>query len=81
MSEGKSVRVFSLPSCPHCKRAKSFLENNGIAYESLDVSEDKKAREEMIEKSGQMGVPVIEIDGKILLGFNESQLKETLGLP
>jgi len=60
--------------------AKSFLDANNIPYQDLDVAEDKAAREEMISKSGTMTVPVIEIDGEILLGFNEAQLKEKLGL-
>ena len=80
MSEGKTVKVFSLPTCPHCQRAKAYLEKNGIVYQSVDVSEDRQARAEMIEKSGQMGVPVIDIDGEILLGFNETRLKEALSL-
>ena len=80
MSEGKTVKVFSLPTCPHCQRVKTYLEKNGIVYQSVDVSEDKQARAEMIEKSGQMGVPVIDIDGEILLGFNETRLKEALSL-
>ncbi len=80
MSEGKTVKVFSLPTCPHCQRVKTYLEKNGIVYQSVDVSEDRQARAEMIEKSGQMGVPVIDIDGEILLGFNETRLKEALSL-
>jgi len=80
VSEGKTVKVFSLPTCPHCQRVKTYLEKNGIVYQSVDVSEDRQARAEMIEKSGQMGVPVIDIDGEILLGFNETRLKEALSL-
>jgi len=60
--------------------AKSLLDANNIPYQDLDVAEDKAAREEMISKSGALAVPVIEIDGEILLGFNEEQLKEKLGL-
>jgi len=60
--------------------AKSFLDANNIPYQELNVAEDKAAREEMISKSGAMAVPVIEIDGEILVGFNEAQLKEKLGL-
>jgi len=64
VSEGKTVKVFSLPTCPHCQRVKTYLEKNGIVYQSVDVSEDRQARAEMIEKSGQMGVPVIDIDSR-----------------
>ena len=60
--------------------AKKFLGDNGIAYQELNVAEDKAAREEMISKSGQMGVPVIEIDGEFMVGFNQAQLKEKLGI-
>ena len=60
--------------------ARSFLDANNIPYQDLDVATDKAAREEMIRKSGAMSVPVLEIDGEILVGFNESQLKEKLGL-
>jgi len=56
------------------------LEENGITYQHFDVSENKEARDEMIKKSGQMGVPVIDIDGDIVIGYNEAQLKEKLGL-
>ena len=60
--------------------AKKFLGDNGIAYQELNVTEDKAAREAMISKSGQMGVPVIEIDGEFMVGFNQAQLKEKLGI-
>ena len=60
--------------------AKSFLDANNIPYQELNVAEDKEARQEMISKSGAMAVPVIEIDGEILIGFDEAQLKEKLGL-
>ncbi len=60
--------------------AKSFLEKNHIPFQDLDVSTDKAARDEMISKSGQMGVPVIDIGGELTVGFNEAQLKQKLGL-
>ncbi len=76
----KEVKVYSTPTCPYCKMAKKFLEDNGIEYQHLDVAEDKAAREEMISKSGQMGVPVIDIDGEIMVGFDQTKLKEKLGI-
>jgi glutaredoxin 3 len=76
----KEVKVYSTPTCPYCKMAKKFLEDNGIKYQDLNVAEDKAARDEMINKSGQMGVPVIDIDGEFILGFDQAQLKEKLGL-
>ncbi len=60
--------------------AKSFLEKNHITFQDLDVSTDKAARDEMISKSGQMGVPVIDIGGEITVGFNETLLKQKLGI-
>ena len=60
--------------------AKKFLETNRIPYQDLNVAEDKAVLEEMIHKSGQMGVPVIEVDGEFVVGFNQTWLKEKLGL-
>ncbi len=76
----KSVKVYSTSTCPWCKRTKKFLEDNGVAYQDLDVAKDEAARNEMINKTGQLGVPVIDIDGEIVVGFDEPLLKEKLGL-
>jgi glutaredoxin-like YruB-family protein len=76
----KVVRVYSTPTCPWCKKVKGFLAENGITYQDFNVAADNEARDEMIKKSGQMGVPVLEIDGDIVIGFNQEQLKEKLGL-
>lgn len=73
-----AVRVYSTPTCPFCKRAKSFLESQGIVYEEVNVQEDETAAKEMIQKSGQMGVPVIEINGEIVVGFDQKKLKKIL---
>lgn len=80
MDAEKVVKVYSTPTCPWCKKVKSFLGENGITYQDLNVAADKKARDEMIKKSDQMGVPVLEIDGDIVIGFNPQQLKEKLGI-
>ena len=80
MDAPKKVVVYSTPTCPHCKRAKQFLEERGYPSRAVDVAADKAAREEMIKKSGQMGVPVIEIDGVMTVGFDEASLKKQLGL-
>lgn len=74
------VKVYSTSNCPYCHIAKEFLKKNKIEFEDIDVSKDQKAAQEMIEKSGQMGVPVIDIDGKIIVGFNPQAIKEALGL-
>jgi len=76
----KKIRIFSTPSCPYCKMAKQFLTSVSIPFEDVDVSENEEAANEMIEKSGQMGVPVIDIDGKFVVGFNKSELAKELGL-
>lgn len=80
MPEQKNVRIFSLPTWPTCKKAKRFLEKNGIQYQNLDVGESEEARDEMVKLSGQLGVPVIDVDGEILLDFNEKELKGKLGI-
>jgi glutaredoxin-like YruB-family protein len=72
------VKVYSTPDCPWCHKAKDFFKENKIEFEEADVSESKEAAKEMIEKSKQQGVPVIEVDGKIIIGFKEEELKEVL---
>lgn len=76
----KTVRVFSTKWCPWCDRVKQFLKEHKIKFEELDVSEDPEAAQEMIEKTGQMGVPVIEIDDQIVIGYDERRLRELLNL-
>lgn len=76
----KKVRVFSTPSCPYCVTLKAFLDEKGVQYEHINVAEDEKARDEMIKKSGQMGVPVIEIDGEMIIGFDRDKIIKLLNL-
>ena len=76
----KSVKVYSTPSCPWCIRAKQFLKENDIIFQDMDVSVDKQAADEMVQKSGQMGVPVLDIDGEIIVGFDKEKIKQLLGL-
>jgi len=76
----KRIIVYSTTTCPFCIRAKQFLKDNNIQFEDIDVSEDQGKAQEMIKKSGQMGVPVLEIDGKIIVGFDKEKIKESLGL-
>ncbi len=80
MAEKKKVAVYSTSTCPYCKQAKTFLEDNGVAYEEFDVGADGEKRKEMIDKSGQMGVPVIDIEGKVIVGFDREAIKEALGI-
>ncbi len=73
-----NVKIYSTSTCPWCKRAKAYLTEKGIAFESIDVASDAKAQKEMIDKSGQMGVPVLDIDGKIVVGFDKEKIDELL---
>lgn len=72
-----NVRVFTTQSCPYCVMAKEFLKKNRIKFKEIDVS-DEEGREEVIRLSGQRGVPVIERDGKIVIGFDKPALRRLL---
>jgi len=74
------IRVYSTPFCFYCKLLKQFLKENNVEYEDVNVQENQEAALEMIEKTGQTGVPVTEIDGKIIIGFDKEKLKEALNL-
>lgn len=76
----KKVKIYSTVTCPFCIRAKQFLKDNNIEFENLDVSTDQLAAQEMIRKSGQMGVPVLDIDGQIIVGFDKEKIKQALGI-
>lgn len=76
----KSVRIYSTATCPYCIRAKQFLKDNNVAFEDIDVSLNQAASEEMVQKSGQMGVPVLDIEGTIIVGFDKERIKAALGL-
>lgn len=79
--EGKpKVVVYSTPTCPYCKMAKEFLNQNNIPFEDINVAADKAKAKEMIEKSGQMGVPVIFVGEKMIIGFSKDELKKALKL-
>ena len=75
-----NVTIFTTSHCPYCKMTKDFLKENNIKFKEIDVSSDQKAAQEMIKKSGQLGVPVIDIDGKIIVGFNKLALKQALDI-
>ena len=74
----KKVIVYSTPSCPFCNMVKGFLKEKKIEFKNINVAEDHEKAQEMIEKSGQMGVPVVDIDGKIIIGFNKEKIEEAL---
>lgn len=74
------VKLFTTPACPYCFTLKQFLKKHNIEFEEIDVSQDKKALEEMIKKSDQMGVPVIEINENIVVGFDKEKIAELLNI-
>jgi glutaredoxin-like YruB-family protein len=73
-----NITVYSTPTCPYCKLAKEFLKEKSIDFKDIDVSADSAAANEMVKKSGQMGVPVIDIGGQIIVGWNKTALEEAL---
>ena len=74
------VTIYTTPTCVYCKMTKEFFKEHNVAYEEKDVSTDEKARDEMVEKSGQLGVPVIDIDSQVTVGFDKEKLSELLKL-
>ena len=74
------VTVYSTPTCPWCHKLKDFLKENNVEFTDKDVSADDAARDEMVKKSDQMGVPVADIDGEIFIGFDEEGIKKKLNL-
>ena len=75
-----TVKVYSTPVCPYCKQAKQWLTEHNVEFEDLDVVDNEEARNDLVEKSGQMGVPVLDIDGTIIVGFDAEKMKQTLKL-
>lgn len=76
----KKVVIYSTPTCPYCKQAKEYLKEKGFEFEDIDVANDSAKAQEMIDKSGQMGVPVLEVEGEILVGFDKAKIDQILGL-
>jgi len=74
------VKVYSTQFCPYCVSLKQFLKKHNVDFEDIDVTKDKKLQDEMIEKSGQMGVPVADIDGEIIIGFDKTKIAKLLNL-
>ena len=74
------VVVFSSPACVWCMRAKTYLRTQGVAFRDVDVSRDPAAARDLVRRTGQMGVPVIEIDGHPIVGFDQARIDSALGL-
>lgn len=76
----KNITVYTTPTCVYCKMTKEFFKEHNVSYEEKDVSVDAKARDAMIDKSNQMGVPVIDVDGTIIVGFDKERLSQLIGI-
>jgi len=74
------VTIYTTPSCVYCKMTKAFFKENNVQYDEKDVSTDATARDEMIAKSNQMGVPVIDVDGQLIVGFDKERLSQLLNI-
>ena len=74
------VIVYSTPTCPWCTAAKSYLRGQGVSFRDVDVSRDVAAARNMVHRTGQMGVPVVEIDGQAIVGFDRGRIDAALGL-
>ncbi len=74
------VKIYSTPTCVYCYSLKEFLKENNIEFEDIDVSQNEQAAREMIEKSNQMGVPVVDIDGEIVVGFDREKIMKLLNI-
>ena len=72
------IKVYSTDACPWCDKVKDFLKETNVEFEYIDVGADQEKAKEMVEKSNQMGVPVIDVDGTIVVGFDIKKLKELL---
>ena len=73
-----TVKIYTTPTCPWCKKTKEWLKEHKIKYTAYEVSSNEKARKEMIDKSRQMGVPVLEINGKIIIGYDPEAIQKAL---
>ncbi len=73
-----SVTIYSTPTCGYCNLAKDYFRKNNISYQDYNVASDVRKAEEMVKKSGQMGVPVIDINGKIIIGFNQPEIERAI---
>lgn len=76
----KKAIIYSTPTCTYCKAAKEFFAEKGVEYEEHDVASDQDRRKEMVDKSGQLGVPVIDIEGQVIVGFDRDTVAKTLGI-
>jgi len=74
------VKVYTTPTCPYCQTLKEFLKEHKIAFVEIDVAEDEKARDEIIDRTHQIGVPIIEIDDQLVIGFDKRRICQLLNI-
>ncbi|ACQ54227.1 glutaredoxin domain-containing protein [Clostridium botulinum] len=74
------IKVYTAEGCPWCTKAKTYLKTKGIAFQELNIEKDEKARDEMVQKSNQRGVPVLDVNGLIIIGFNKPAIDEAINL-
>ena len=74
----KKIKIYTIPMCPHCITLKKYLKENKIEFENIDIEANEDAAEEIIKKTGQSGFPIIDIGGKIVIGFSKEELKSLL---
>ncbi len=72
------ILLYTTPTCPYCKLVKDFLKEKGATFTEVDVANDPEAANEMVKKSGQMGVPVLELDGQVIVGWNQAAISDLL---
>lgn len=80
VANNMTVKIYSTPSCPYCVTLKNYLKDHGVNFEDIDVSKNEEALEEMIKSSDQMGVPVVDVDGQIVVGFDKEKINKLLSL-
>ena len=74
----KKIKVYTTPMCPQCERAKDFLKTKSVKFETIDISKDEKKAKEIFEKTGKKIVPIIEIDKKLIIGFDRKSIEDSL---
>jgi len=74
------ITIFSTPTCGYCNMAKQYLSSHNIRFRDVDVSRDQAAAQDLVRRSGQMGVPVIDINGKLVIGFDQPKINQLLGI-
>ena len=80
MAKANKIKVYTTSTCPWCVKTKEFLKANNVKYEEINVGVDEKSRNEMFEKSGQFGVPVTDVNGIVIVGYDKEALKKALSL-